>query len=380
MVEPTGYTALDLIGFTDRGNYDPATNYVKNDLVHYGGSIWRILIDDTIGQTPQEGLYYTVFVKEPTNMVERIMAPLEQNPATQAWTVGRQIINNDYLYEVIAPIAIGDNLVAYEDDPTNANIKLAPPIETQVLAIKNEADMTEDMIAPAESNPAAAFHSVGTQIIVDNILYDVTSPIAANDALVAYPTTGYNIKPAASVSSQIQALANNKVNTSDVVNNLTTTTEGKVLDARAGKTLADITKNKYILQEYKTISVTADGTKTTSTLLQELINAASDWTLANMVSTDFIVLDKLIVGPIAAVPSQAFVRVRNFNYCEFNYSFTKASGETQIVCVECSRTTGVFCRATWSSTGVYATYDISSNKPSNGTVYSLSFLVYKYVA
>ena len=209
MVEPTGYTALDIIGFTDRGNYNPATNYVKNDLVHYGGSIWRILIDDTIGQTPQEGVYYTVFVKEPTNMVERIMAPLEQNPATQAWAVGRQIINNDYLYEVIAPIAIGDNLVAYEDDPTNANIKLAPPIESQVLAIKREADMTEDMIAPAESNPAAASHSVGTQIIVDNILYDVTSPIAANDALVAYPTTGYNIKPAATVSSQIQALANN---------------------------------------------------------------------------------------------------------------------------------------------------------------------------
>lgn len=208
MVEPTGYTALDLIGFTDRGNYNPATNYVKNDLVHYGGSIWKVLIDDTEGQTPQEGIYYTVFVQEPTNMVERIMAPLEQNPATQAWAVGRQIINNDYLYEVIAPIAIGDNLVAYEDDPTNANIKLAPPIETQVLAIKKEADMAEDMIAPSESNPAAASHSVGDQIIFDNILYDVTSPIAANDALVAYPTAGYNIKPAATISSQIQALAN----------------------------------------------------------------------------------------------------------------------------------------------------------------------------
>lgn len=217
MQEPTGYTALDLIGFTDRGNYNPVTNYVKNDLVHYGGSIWRILIDDTMGQTPQEGQYYTVFVKEPTNMIERIMAPLEQNPATQAWAVGRQIINNDYLYEVIAPIAIGDNLVAYEDDPTNANIKLAPPIETQVLAIKNEADKTEDMIAPAESNPAAASHSVGDQIIFDNILYDVTSPIAASDALVAYPTAGYNIKPAAPVSSQIQALTNNKADKADEV-------------------------------------------------------------------------------------------------------------------------------------------------------------------
>lgn len=84
MNEPTGYTALDLIGFTDKGNYNPAENYVKNDLVHYGGSIWIVQIDDTVGQTPEEGIYYHVFVKEPTNMVERIMAPLEQNPATQA--------------------------------------------------------------------------------------------------------------------------------------------------------------------------------------------------------------------------------------------------------------------------------------------------------
>ena len=47
MIEPTGYTALDLVGFTDRGTYAANVNYVKNDLVHYGGNIWRILIDDT---------------------------------------------------------------------------------------------------------------------------------------------------------------------------------------------------------------------------------------------------------------------------------------------------------------------------------------------
>lgn len=140
MIEPTGYTALDLIGFTDRGTFAANVNYVKNDLVHHGGNIWRVLLDDTIGITPAEGTNYTLFMGEPTNLVERIIAPLEDNPATVAYQTGRQIIYNDYLYEVIQDIAVGDILIAYEVDPTNANIKLAPPVETQVLALKSEQD------------------------------------------------------------------------------------------------------------------------------------------------------------------------------------------------------------------------------------------------
>jgi len=168
MIEPTGYTALDLVGFTDRGTYAANVNYVKNDLVHYGGNIWRILIDDTIGIMPAEGPNYTIFIGEPTSLVERIIAPLEDNPATVAYQTGRQIIYNDYLYEVIQNIAVGDILITYEDDPTNANIKLASPVETQVLALKAD-----------------------------------------------------------------------KVNKSDIANNVTTTVEGKVLDARQGKALQD---------------------------------------------------------------------------------------------------------------------------------------------
>ena len=138
MVNPTGYTALDMIGFTDQGAYSSSDNYVKNDLVHYSGNIWRCLIDDTTGIAPAEGVNWTLFIGEPTNLVERIIAPVETDPATNAWTVGRQIIYNDNLYEVIAAITAGDALVAYEDDPTNANIKLADPVETQVLAQKTQ--------------------------------------------------------------------------------------------------------------------------------------------------------------------------------------------------------------------------------------------------
>ena len=62
MVNPTGYTALDLVGYTDKGDYVPSDTYVKNDLVNHNGSKWRCLIDDTTATTPSEGLNWTVFI------------------------------------------------------------------------------------------------------------------------------------------------------------------------------------------------------------------------------------------------------------------------------------------------------------------------------
>ena len=186
MIEPTGYTALDLVGYTDKGTYAANVYYVKNDLVHYGGNIWRILIDDTIGITPAEGTNYTLFIGEPTNLVERIIAPLEDNPATVAYTTGRQIIYNDYLYEVIQNIAVGDILIAYEDDPTNANIKLASPVETQVLALDGRLDAAEDDIddlQDAAENKVLFFANVACSATTGNFLTKSDAKITADHIL-----------------------------------------------------------------------------------------------------------------------------------------------------------------------------------------------------
>ena len=186
MIEPTGYTALDLVGYTDKGTYAANVNYVKNDLVHYGGNIWRILIDDTIGITPAEGPNYTLFIGEPTNLVERIIAPLEDNPATVAYTTGRQIIYNDYLYEVIQNIAIGDILIAYEDDPTNANIKRSSPVETQVLALDGRLDAAEDDIddlQDAAENKVLFFENVACSATTGNFLTKADAKITADHIL-----------------------------------------------------------------------------------------------------------------------------------------------------------------------------------------------------
>ena len=108
---PTGYTALDMIGFTDKGVYNSATAYVKNDIVHYNGNLWKCLVDDTTAVTPAEGASWTVFLAEPTSAAEDIIATVEPSVvSTHQYTAGKQLILNDILYTVTAAVNIGDTL------------------------------------------------------------------------------------------------------------------------------------------------------------------------------------------------------------------------------------------------------------------------------
>ena len=134
MSAPSGYTALDFVGFTDKGTYSTSATYMQNDLVHYGGNIMKCKVDNTTNVTPVEGANWELWVGASANLAERTIAPLENNPADVAYAVGRQIIYDDWLWEVIAPIAVGDALIDYAVDPTNANIKKSAPVETQLLA------------------------------------------------------------------------------------------------------------------------------------------------------------------------------------------------------------------------------------------------------
>lgn len=208
MSAPSGYTALDFVGFTDKGTYSPIVTYMRNDLVHYGGNIMRCLIDNTKNVTPVVGANWELWVGASANLVERVIAPLENNPADVAFGVGRQIIYDDWLWEVIAPIAVGDALVDYAVDPTNANIKKSAPVETQLLAVKAEADATDNMIAPTETNASSssAAYAVGDQLILNNILYDVIAAIQIGDALIT--GTGGNIAAADTLTDQLNAKAN----------------------------------------------------------------------------------------------------------------------------------------------------------------------------
>ncbi len=112
---------------------DGTTITVDQDGTIHGNA--SVTVDSALSSTSVNPVQNKV-ITAALGKVKEIIAPVETDPATNAWTVGSQIIYNDNLYKVITAITAGDVLVAYEDDPTNANIKLADPVETQLLNVK----------------------------------------------------------------------------------------------------------------------------------------------------------------------------------------------------------------------------------------------------
>ena len=206
---PTGYTALDLVGFTDKGVYNSSTDYVQNDIVHYGGDMWRCLIDDTQGITPTEGANWTLWIGEPTNMTEAIIAPLENSPATAAHTVGDQLIYNDTLYKVIAAIAVGDALTV------GTNIQAARKIVYQISA-------TESIIAGIEyTTTASQAYSAGDYLLYDWTLYKVTASIASGGSII---TTGGSANVSATtIGAEISSLNSHIANLETADSNIKAT-------------------------------------------------------------------------------------------------------------------------------------------------------------
>lgn len=141
MVNPTGYTALDLIGFTDKGTYNPSTNYVRNDIVTYSGSKWRCKVDDTTGVTPTEGATWTVFIDLPSDMAEQMIAPIEEATSQHIYAIGDHLIYNDVLYDVIAAIAVNDALVV------GTNIEAANHITTELNKTYKITDSAETSVS-----------------------------------------------------------------------------------------------------------------------------------------------------------------------------------------------------------------------------------------
>lgn len=65
---PTGYVALDFVGFTDKGSYSATETYMQNDLVHKDNNVWRCLIDNIVGISPVEGNTWTIFIEAPAGV------------------------------------------------------------------------------------------------------------------------------------------------------------------------------------------------------------------------------------------------------------------------------------------------------------------------
>ena len=193
---PSGYTALDLVGFTDKASYSSATTYVKNDLVHYSGNIWRCKVDDTINVTPGENANWTLFIGEPTNLMEAIIAPVELSPTTATHSIGDQLIYNDVLYKVVAAIAIGDTLTV------NTNIVAARKIVYQISGIESDIATIEP------TSTASQAYTVGEYLFYDWEFYRVTSAISQGDTIVTSGASA-NVEEV-TVGGELKRLATDK--------------------------------------------------------------------------------------------------------------------------------------------------------------------------
>lgn len=146
---PSGYSEIGMIGYTDRGDYASNVTYVKNDLVHYSGGLWRCLIDDTTGVEPREGVNWTIFVQLPESAAESLIAPIESDAGAseRAYAIGERLILNDTLYKAKTAISVGDELVV------NTNIELAGNVSTQ---LDGKADKTNAFLIDAATENTLA--------------------------------------------------------------------------------------------------------------------------------------------------------------------------------------------------------------------------------
>lgn len=148
MVNPTGYTALDLIGYTDKGTYNSASTYVRNDLVHYNSSIWRCLVDDTTAVTPSEGATWTIFIQEPGTMTGATAIAAGSSGLAPAPAAGdnEKFLRGDGTWN--NPPLPADMTGATSSDPGSHGLVPAPRVADRDSFLKGDGSWDNPTAAP----------------------------------------------------------------------------------------------------------------------------------------------------------------------------------------------------------------------------------------
>lgn len=241
---PSGYTALDLIGFTDKGDYDSTANYVKNDLVHHNNSIWRCLVDDTTAVTPAEGANWTVYIQNGTTLNGmadvNLTTPangdlLRYNSTSSKWEnqdvdstptqSSTKLVQSGGVYTQLANKANTADLAtvattgAYSDlsgTPSLAAVATSgaysdlsgtptiPTVNDATLTIQKNGTNVETFTANSNTNKTANI----TVPDVINDLSDVNISNVANEDILAYDSTSSKWKNSGALGDVKQALSN----------------------------------------------------------------------------------------------------------------------------------------------------------------------------
>ena len=211
-----------------RGAWSATTNYVQLDLVTQGGTAY-LARAASIGVDPSTDSSYTYWQPFGSSaQIATTSAPGLVMPDGNTITV-----DNTGLIQ--AALGVSDL----------SNVSITSLADTQVLRYNTSSQKWENksLGSAAVKNSTNAVTQSSTDLVESGAVYSEVSSL--NSAL------------------------SNKVNTSDIVNNLNETTTGKVLDATQGKALNDTISNSHKVTSFQvsTSSWSSDTTSQSGTTL-----------------------------------------------------------------------------------------------------------------
>lgn len=256
MNTPSGYTALDLIGFTDRGAYDSTANYVKNDLTHdLSNKIWRCLIDDTHGVAPVEGVNWTLFIDSQTALSGMSDVQIT-TPATGEALVYDGTASK-WKNELLADVALSGDYVdlnnlptlgtAAAKDSTNAVTQGSTDLVESGAVYSGLADKvnTSDVGTAAEKDSTSSITQGSTDLIEAGAVYSALSgkadtlslgTAAAKDSTNAVTQNSTDLVESGAVYTEVNSVKTafaNQVNVADAKNLYTFETYSQTLNSVA---------------------------------------------------------------------------------------------------------------------------------------------------
>ena len=361
---PSGYTALDLIGFTDRGDYDSTANYVKNDLVHHNNSIWRCLVDDTTAVTPAEGANWTVYIQNGTTLNGmadvNLTTPangdlLRYNSTSSKWEnqdvdstptqSSTKLVQSGGVYTQLENKANTADLAAVATTGAYSDLSGTPQL-AQVATTGQYSDLSGQPTIPTVNDATLTIQKNGTNVEtftansstnktanitvpdVINDLSDVNISSVANEEILAYDSASSKWKNSGALGALKEALTNQSyqngaVNlfdytaTSDTVSGVTftmnsdktVTVNGKGTNTNNYSTiyLGSFT-NFNIGETYKVSGCPSDGANNKYEMF---------WVARNSSSTALATVEDTGSGGTITIPSNT-VRVECYIRCYYN--------------------------------------------------------------
>ena len=160
MAAPEGYVALDLIGFTDKGDYAAGTTYVKNDLVHSDNRIYLSLQDNNVGNVlpvlpATETTYWKLWLSGGSDNLDDLTA---KDTSNLMGTGAGQVVVAQALIDAMA-----SKIVQQNSDLNN--------IETDVSNLSNEIVFNTIVLDPSGNDyvdiPVEGMHTFWSPLVMN---------------------------------------------------------------------------------------------------------------------------------------------------------------------------------------------------------------------